>query len=76
MKNGGSIYTIIRTKNVGRVDSIIRIILGLVLLSLLFLLQGNIKYLGLIGLVPLTTGIIRFCPIYYLLGISTNKTKK
>jgi hypothetical protein len=62
-------------KNVGKVDSIIRIVLGLALLSLLFLLQGNMKYLGLIGLVPLITGITRSCPIYHLLGTSTNKTK-
>jgi hypothetical protein len=63
-------------KNIGRVERIIRIIVGLALLSLLFLLQGNLKYVGLIGFVPLITGIIGFCPIYALIWINTNKTKK
>lgn len=60
-------------KNVGKPDRIIRIILGLGLLSLLFFLDGNVKYWGLIGLVPLITGLFGFCPIYYLLKISSKK---
>lgn len=62
--------------NVGNVDKMIRVIIGLLLLSLLFLLQGNLKYLGLIGLVPLITAAIGFCPIYAIFGIKTCKTKK
>lgn len=61
------------TKNVGAVDRIIRIILGLVLLSLLFILDGGIKFIGLIGIVLLLTAFIRFCPLYPLLGINTNE---
>ena len=60
-------------KNVGKPDRIIRIILGLGLLSLLFFLDGNAKYWGLVGLIPLITGLFGFCPIYYLLKISSKK---
>lgn len=62
--------------NVGTTDRIVRIILGLAILSLLFILDGNMKYLGLIGLVPLLTAFIKFCPLYTLFGISTCKVKK
>jgi len=60
-------------KNIGRIDKIIRIILGLVLLSLLFILEGNLRYLGLIGVVPILTASISFCPIYRIFGIKTSK---
>jgi hypothetical protein len=63
------------TKNVGSVDRVIRIIVGLALLSMLFLVEGNLRYLGLIGFVPLITGMIGFCPIYAIFGASTNKGK-
>lgn len=60
-------------KNIGKIDKIIRIILGLILLSLLFILKGNLKYLGLIGIVPILTASISFCPIYKIFGIKTSK---
>ena len=60
-------------QNVGNVDRWIRILLGVVLLSLLVFLNGPIRWIGLIGLIPLVTGILNFCPIYALLGISTKK---
>ena len=60
-------------QNVGNVDRWIRIVLGVALLSLLVFLSGPIRWIGLIGLIPLVTGIINFCPIYALLGISTKK---
>jgi len=60
-------------KNIGNTDKIIRIIIGLVLLSLLFLLNGNTRYWGLIGLIPLITAFAGFCPSYVLFGISTRK---
>jgi len=60
-------------KNVGTVDKWIRIVLGLILLSLLFLIKSSLRWLGLIGLIPLSTGLLRYCPLYSLLGISTNK---
>ena len=62
-------------KNVGKTDKIIRFILGIVLLSLLFILNGNIKYIGLIGIIPLGTALFGFCPLYAMFHLSTNKKK-
>jgi hypothetical protein len=62
-------------KNVGSADKIIRIVLGLGLLSLLFVLEAPMKYLGLIGLVPLLTSLMGWCPLYSLIGVSTCKVK-
>ena len=36
-----------------------------------FLLDGNARLLGLIGIVPLATGLFRWCPAYALLGLNT-----
>ncbi|MEA4939859.1 hypothetical protein SDC9_132724 [bioreactor metagenome] len=63
-------------QNVGNVDRWIRIVLGVAILSLLVFLNGPIRWIGLVGLIPLVTGIINFCPIYALLGISTKKDSK
>ena len=57
--------------NVGDVDRIIRIVGGLVILSVFFLAEGNLRWWGLIGLVPLATGLFRWCPAYTLLGMDT-----
>jgi len=59
------------TVNVGGIDRVLRIVVGLALLSLLFLLEGTVRYWGLVGLVPLLTGIFRSCPAYSLIGVST-----
>lgn len=63
-------------QNVGNVDRWIRIVLGVAILSLLVFLNGPIRWIGLVGLIPLVTGIINFCPIYALFGISTKKDNK
>lgn len=63
-------------KNVGSIDKIIRVIIGLGLLSLFFILEGNMRYLGLIGLVPLITALIGYCPLYSVFGIKTCKIEK
>jgi hypothetical protein len=62
--------------NVGGIDRVLRIVVGIVLVSLFFVLEGNARYLGLIGLVMLATGIFRFCPAYTLLGVNTCPMKK
>ncbi len=62
-------------QNVGRVDRWIRIILGIALLSLILLLSGGIRWIGLIGLIPLVTGIFGYCPLYSLFKIRTNEPK-
>jgi hypothetical protein len=54
------------------VDRTLRVILGLVLLSLVFI--GPRTAWGLIGLLPLFTGLVGSCPVYRLLGISTCKS--
>lgn len=59
------------TPNVGTVDRAIRVLVGLGFLSLFVVLDGNARWLGLIGLVPLLTAGIRFCPLYSLLGVRT-----
>jgi len=64
------------TANVGGTDRILRIVVGLVLVSLFFVLEGNARYLGLIGLVMIATGVFRFCPAYTLLGMNTCGMKK
>lgn len=58
-------------KNIGSIDRIARIIVGLALLSLIFLLDGNARWWGLIGLIPLATGLMRSCPLYSIFGLST-----
>lgn len=57
--------------NVGSADRIIRVILGLALLSAIFLLDGKERWFGLIGLVPLLTAAVKVCPLYTVLGIRT-----
>ena len=61
--------------NVGGVDKVLRIVVGLGLLSLILLLEGNARWWGLVGLVPLGTGLINFCPLYPLFGINTCAAK-
>ena len=55
--------------NVGNVDRILRIVLGLALIALT--LTGAIGVWGWIGVVPLATAAFRFCPLYTLLGFSS-----
>ena len=55
--------------NVGTLDRSLRILAGLVLLALV--LTGTIGAWGWIGVVPLATGLFRFCPLYTMLGFSS-----
>jgi hypothetical protein len=61
-------------KNVGSADKVVRTILGLGLLSMLFWVEGSAKWWGLIGIVPLFTVAVSWCPGYALFGIKTCKT--
>jgi len=58
-------------KNLGSLDRILRAVLGLVLLSLVFV--GPKTLWGLIGLVLIGTAVFSFCPAYRLFGIKTCK---
>jgi hypothetical protein len=62
------------TINEGTVDRAVRVIAGLVILSLAFI--GPKSAWGYIGLVPIATGLIGYCPAYSLFGISTCPAKK
>jgi hypothetical protein len=55
--------------NEGTMDRVIRIALGLGLLALVIV--GPQSWFGLIGIVPLATGIVGYCPLYGLLGLRT-----
>jgi hypothetical protein len=60
-------------KNVGGIDRLLRIILGLVLIAWALFANGPIW--AWLGLLPLATGLFRFCGAYSLLGINTCKIK-
>jgi len=60
--------------NVGTVDRAIRVIVGIVLIALVFV--GPQTPWGWIGVIPLVTGLIGYCPLYSLLGIRTCPAKQ
>lgn len=60
-------------QNEGSVDRIVRVLVGSVLLSLFFF--GPHTWLGLLGIVPLLTGVVGFCPLYRVFGVSTRTAK-
>jgi O-antigen ligase len=61
------------TKNIGNIERIVRIVGGLVLIALTA--TGTVGVWGWLGLVPLATGLVGWCPPYSLLGINTCKNK-
>ncbi|HVJ49522.1 DUF2892 domain-containing protein [Desulfitobacterium sp.] len=61
--------------NEGSLDRIIRVILGLIILSLWFIFQGNARYFALIAIIPFFTAIVGWCPLYTLFGVSTCKRR-
>jgi hypothetical protein len=62
--------------NVGGFDRALRIVVGMVFLVAVVLLDGNARWFGLIGLVPLLTGIFGYCPLYVPLGFSSCPLEK
>jgi hypothetical protein len=60
---------LVMKSNVGGIDRVLRIVVGLTLLSLIFV--GPKSLWGLVGLVPLGTALIDYCPAYTLLGINS-----
>lgn len=60
--------------NVGGIDRILRIVVGLALIGAT--LAGMLPVWGWIGVVPLVTGLFKFCPFYPLLGMSTCPMEK
>jgi drug/metabolite transporter (DMT)-like permease len=64
--------------NVGGVDRVLRIVVGLALLAWFFMDQGTgfWHWAKLIGIVPLATGLMSSCPLYSILGLSTCPVKR
>jgi hypothetical protein len=64
------------TTNVGSLDRIARVIAGIFLLALAVMGTGEWHYLGWLGIIPLATAAIGYCPTYSILGVSTCATKQ
>jgi hypothetical protein len=60
-------------QNVGGIDRILRIAIGLLLIGLAA--TGTVGWWGWLGVVPLLTGVLGWCPPYALLGFNTCKTR-
>ncbi len=60
--------------NVGPLDRAMRVVVGIALLSLVAI--GPQSPWGLIGLIPLATGLVGFCPLYRLFGFSTDLIRR
>lgn len=60
--------------NVGGIDRILRIVIGLVLIGLAA--TGTVGWWGWLGIVPLATGALGWCPPYAMLGFNTCSMKK
>ncbi|MFN3846460.1 MAG: DUF2892 domain-containing protein [Paracoccaceae bacterium] len=63
--------------NVGGIDRILRIVVGLALIAGFFLnTEGSYRWLYLLGIIPLATGLLQTCPLYSILGMNTCPMKK
>lgn len=64
--------------NEGSLDRILRVVLGVALLAWFFFDNGSgaWHYAKLLGVVPLLTGLVGFCPLYAMLGISSCPVKR
>lgn len=60
--------------NAGTIDRVLRVLVGIGLLSLAFL--GPKTAFGYVGLIPLLTGLVGYCPLYTVLGVNTCSMKK
>ncbi len=62
-------------QNVGGIDRVVRIALGVLMAIIgLFVLKGTAgTVVGIVGLIPLVTGLVGFCPLYLPFKFSTNK---
>lgn len=56
-------------------ERVVRVVVGLAVLSLLLFLEGTERYWGFLGLIPIATAIFRYCPISHLLKIDTCKIR-
>jgi hypothetical protein len=63
-------------QNVGGVDRVLRVGIGIALLSMLVPVEGTARWWGLIGVVPLLTALFGYCPLYSPFGFSTTTEDK
>lgn len=61
------------SRNVGALDRILRVVLGVVILGLYGATEPPLRYFTLLGLIPLGTGLLGTCPMYTLFGLSTRR---
>lgn len=61
------------TRNIGNAERVIRAIVGLALIAIVFV--GPQTPWGWIGVIPLATALLGWCPPYAMLGINTCRTK-
>lgn len=59
------------TKNVGNIDRVIRVLIGVALLAFALFSGHAYAWIGWIGVIPLLTAAVGTCPLYSLLGVST-----
>lgn len=57
--------------NIGGFDKAVRLVAAAAMFSLFLVLEGNARLWGLVGIVPLATALLSWCPLYTVLGIST-----
>jgi uncharacterized RDD family membrane protein YckC len=62
--------------NAGGADRLIRVVLGVAALAFFITNTGPLHWLGLIGIIPLATAALGWCPLYALLGMSTCPIKR
>ena len=60
--------------NIHPVERVVRVVVGIVLVSLAFIGPANLLFL--LGIIPIFTGLVGWCPPYQLLGFSTCPVKK
>lgn len=60
-------------KNLGKWDRVARVLIGLAMLSLLSVDMGDLRWLGVLGLIPIGTALIGWCPLYQMCGFYTSR---
>lgn len=60
-------------QNIGGAERTIRFVIGIALLSLVLFLDGGARWFGLLGLIPIITASVRWCPLWTIFKINTNK---
>jgi hypothetical protein len=60
-------------KNVGKIDMIIRIIIGIIIASIGIVYKS---WWGLVAIIPILTALVNFCPLYTLFGCNTCSAKE